>query len=205
MNREPKVRLSPLEKELIINSDWILTKNGIIEKVKALLGELQSRQQAILSQPLFALPEEVVLPSAKISKGENYKGLPYLVLDYPRYFTRGHVFAVRSFFWWGHFFSSTFQLSGDYKTKYEDNIIRSFPALQEGGYSVCVNADPWEHDFSEANYSAIKNITANDFEELIRGHLFIKLAKKITLQEWDNAEEKLFEMFRFYMALSRQN
>lgn len=96
MNREPKVQLSPLEMELVINSGWILTKNGIIEKVKVLLTELQARQQALLSGPIaigfsFALPEEVILPSPKISKGENYKGLPYLVLDYPRYFNKEHI------------------------------------------------------------------------------------------------------------------
>jgi len=56
--------------------------------------------------------------SPKISRGENYLGLPYLVLDYPRLFRPDAVLAIRTFFWWGHFFSSTLQLSGGYKTEF---------------------------------------------------------------------------------------
>src|SRR5688572_32501219 len=143
MNNRPKIQLSPLEMELVTNSDWILTKNGIIEKVKELFGRLQLRQETVLS----SLPEEVRQVSAKISKGENYKGLPWLVLDQPRLFTRDKIFAVRSFFWWGNFFSSTLHLYGNYKTAYQQRVIAAFSLLQQNGYSVCVNDDPWEHDF----------------------------------------------------------
>lgn len=201
MNNQPKVQLSPLEMELVINSDWILTKNEIIEKVKLLLAGLQQRQEALLSQFPSALPEEVIQPSSKISKGENYKGLPYLVLDYPRFFNKDHIFAIRSFFWWGNFFSTTLHLSGEYKERYEARIIEAFPDLQEAGYYVCINEDPWEHNFSEINYTDIKSLTADGFKELIYSHSFIKLSKKITLREWDGAEEKLLEMFRLYVSL----
>ncbi|MBS1654980.1 MAG: hypothetical protein JSU05_09055, partial [Bacteroidetes bacterium] len=77
---EAKIRLSAHELELIQNAEWILTKNTILEKVKLLFEQLQEPFLQELKK-LTTLPEEVAAPSPKISKGENYKGLPYLVLD----------------------------------------------------------------------------------------------------------------------------
>jgi hypothetical protein len=197
MNNQPKIQLSPLEMELVTNSGWILTKNGVIEKVKVLFGQLQSKQDSLLS----SLPYEVSQPSAKISKGEYYKGLPWLVLDHPRFFTRENVFAIRAFFWWGNFFSSTLQLSGIYKTAYQHRIMQAFPLLQQDGYFICINDDPWEHDFSAENYMQLTELSATRFEILVHDHAFIKLSKKINLHEWNNAEENLLEIFRRYISI----
>ena len=41
------------------------------------------------------LPAEMLFHSPKISKGENYKGLPYVMLDYPRCFGKTDIFAIR--------------------------------------------------------------------------------------------------------------
>ena len=83
-----KIRLSATELELVTNADWILTKNGIIQKVKSILEGLQAEQQDYLVQEKNSFPAEFISPLPKISKGENYKGLPYLVLDHPRYFDK---------------------------------------------------------------------------------------------------------------------
>src|SRR6266511_3807431 len=100
-----KIRLSAKEMELVTNADWILTKNGIIQKVKQLLSDLLLVQEDMLHKFRPFLPAETGMSPAKISKGENYKGLPYLILDHPRYFGKDNVFAIRTLFWWGHFFS----------------------------------------------------------------------------------------------------
>jgi len=86
MNDSSKIQLSPFEQQLITNYEWLLTKNGILEKIKESLGVLQQRQQQVLQHAGGFLPPEVLKTSAKVSRGENYLGLPYLVLDYPRYF-----------------------------------------------------------------------------------------------------------------------
>ena len=66
----------------------------------------------------FNLPEEVLIQSPKISRGENYNGLPYVMLDYPRCFGKEDVFAMRTMFWWGNFFSITWHLKGKYSKEY---------------------------------------------------------------------------------------
>src|SRR6187549_876336 len=105
-----KVKLVLSEEELRIVSDpgIILTKNAIITKVYDLFGILAGEQIQ------FQYPGEAGAIPPKISRGENYKGLPYVVLDYPRLFTSEHVFAIRTHFWWGNYFSVTLHLKGQF-------------------------------------------------------------------------------------------
>src|SRR5437868_9189391 len=98
---EAKIRLSQKEMELITNADWILTKNHVLKKTWQLLEELQQRQQKMMRSYEQQLPAEITNTIPKISRGENYKGLPYLILDHPRIFEKGNTFAIRSMFWWG--------------------------------------------------------------------------------------------------------
>src|SRR5712671_4795594 len=110
-----KIRLSQAEMELVNNADLILTKNAILKKAYRLLGNLQVEQQKYIMLHPSGLPAKVSASTFKISKGENYKELPYLVLDYPRLFEQENIFAVRTMFWWGNFFSITLHLSGRHK------------------------------------------------------------------------------------------
>jgi hypothetical protein len=89
---DTNVKLSAQELGLVTNRDWLLMKRDILEKAASLLASVQDRMDAHtrLQTALrsYALP--ATMP--KISKGENYRGFPYLVLDHPR------VLAVRMFF-----------------------------------------------------------------------------------------------------------
>ena len=181
--------------ELVLNADWILTKNTIIQKVNQLLGQVLIHQQAYIQQAGNTLPAEVIGLSPKISKGDNYKGLPYLVLDYPRFFNRTAIFAVRTFFWWGNFFSITLHLAGHYKNILEPVILQSLPILRQQGFYICIHPDQWEHHFEESNYLLVPEISESAFQQEIVNRPFIKLAKKIPLEQWDEAENILQAIF----------
>jgi hypothetical protein len=190
-----KIRLSAKEMELVTNADWILTKNGIIQKVNYLLGDLQVAQQDILDNFKQFIPIEILTPAAKISKGENYKGLPYLVLDYPRYFDKENIVAIRTLFWWGHFFSITLHLSGRSKQLFETKILAAFASLQEDDFFICTGEDEWEHHFEKDNYTPLKNMSPMEFENCITQKSFLKLAQNISLQQWDHAHTLLTGYF----------
>jgi hypothetical protein len=196
-----KIRLSAKEMELVMNADWILTKNGIIEKVKHLLGSLQPAQQDILNKLRSFFPAEILIPAAKISKGENYKGLPYLVLDHPRYFDKENVFAIRTMFWWGHFFSVTLHLSGKYRQQFKPNILSAYSLLQQDDFFIATGSDEWEHHFEKDNYSPVKNMNSSEFEQCISQNSFLKLAQNIPLQQWDYAHTLLTGSFSRLMYL----
>src|SRR5689334_2264068 len=116
--QQTKIQLLPAEMELIASPDIILTKNAILQKIKLFLERLQVKQMDILKDHSPRLPAEVLKISPKISRGENYKGLPWLVLDNPRFFQHNNIFAIRTMFWWGNFFSITLHLSGNNKTNH---------------------------------------------------------------------------------------
>ena len=189
-----KIRLSPEEAALIKRSDWILTKNNLLGKVRQLLSELQSRQQLVLNS-FPKLPQELITSSPKISRGENYKGLPWLVLDYPRLFDKESFLAIRTLFWWGNFFSTTLHISGRYKDAYLEKIIGSYSHLQEKTFCLCINKDQWQHHFEEDNYRRIEEMYFSEFELVARQHTFLKLAKKISLDQWNDADTKLADDF----------
>ncbi len=193
---EAKIRLSQKEMDLVCSADLILTKNAILQKANRLLSDLQEKQLQYLDLFPAKLSDEVFHSSAKISKGENYKGLPYLLLDYPRVFDQQHILAIRTMFWWGNFFSVTLHLSGKYKKETEEKLINAFPELKERDYYWYINEDQWEHHFEADNYIPMAGISKAEFENSVRKNNFIKLAIKIDLREWEHAEEILLTYFK---------
>src|SRR5687768_4616967 len=147
-----KIQLSAEELSLVQNAGWLLTKNTIIEKVFALFGDIAHEVRDTVTARPVLLPSAVLVPSPKISKGENYKGLPWVMCDYPRLFNRQDIFAIRTMFWWGHFFSVTLHLKGMYKEKYQQQLINNLPLLSEASFNVCISGEEWRHEFEEDNY-----------------------------------------------------
>ncbi len=179
-----KLTLSVKEQDLVCNTDWILTKHIIIEKVIALFGTvLQSMQQQTAAHK-NKLPPEVFIKDPKISKGENYRQLPYVMLDYPRYFEKQDTLAIRTFFWWGNFFSINLQLSGYIKNKIAPSLIENFLHLQKNDFWICVNSNPWQHYFEEDNYLALQKITFEQFSVMLNRESFVKIGKKISVGQW---------------------
>lgn len=176
-----KIVLSAKEQELVKNTDWILTKNAIIDKVYLLFGQLSEfyRTELVKYPDLQAYTTR--FPSAKIAKGEQYEGLPWVMLDYPRSFTANDHFAVRTFFWWGKFCSITLQLSGEPMQKYLPALQHYFVSAQNNAYwFLGTGNDPWKHHFENSNYLPPGDWNSGNLENLP----FIKLAKRKSLDNW---------------------
>lgn len=189
-----KIALSKDELELVTNAQILLTKNGIIQKVYELFG-LLAEDYRLTANNVF--PEPVSAISPKISRGENYLGLPYVMLDYPRYFKKDEVLAIRTLFWWGNFYSITLQLSGSFVKEYHPVLLK---AIEEGlleGWYINTTNEMWDHHFEETNYTLINSSTN------INDRSSIKVAKKIPLHQWDNALLFLQQNFEKLVALFR--
>jgi hypothetical protein len=183
MNKEAKIHLSGLESELVSNTQWIFTKQNIIKKVQLVLGYLHEHFGQVVQEEKEFLPEVLQKPGGKITKGENYKGLPYLILDYPALYSKEDIFAVRTMFWWGNFFSISLHISGKYWRS--QNIHRYLYHLKGKNFFICVNENEWEHHFEPDNYYAIDELSQSQINTL-RGKDFFKIAKKIELKDWDS-------------------
>ena len=200
MDISAKITLSALERKLISDPKWILAKNEVIRKVSSLFGELSGRFN---SNPLaFQLPEEIKRIPPKISKGEQYKGLPYLMLDYPRFFEAEHVFAIRSFFWWGHFFSSTLHLKGRYSKMYAPEIVKMINTKPGIEWMVNYSEEEWIHDIEEKEHWVKANTIRPDE---IEGKKLIKIAALLPVGKWEEAGGFLEKIYTLYLRALTKN
>ena len=196
-----KVQFSPEELELAENAEVILTKNRIIKKSIASFASLADEYRSITAKHSEQLPSEVFEFSPKISRGEQYLELPYVMLDYPRLFSKEDVFAIRSFFWWGNYFSLTLHLKGIYKTMFAGRIIEHIEILRENNYWMGVSNDEWVHDVREQHYVSLREGEVRKLEDAIVSESFLKLVIKWPLQKGNAMQPLLKEQFSILLNL----
>jgi hypothetical protein len=196
-----KIGLSPEETALVLNSRWILTKNIILHKAVQLLAGLQEDYSGSLSSKQGKLPAEFLSGSPKISKGENYEGLPYRILDYPAVFQKENILAVRTMFWWGNFFSITLHLSGRYKEQFEKKIMAAFDSLSANDFFICTGTGQWVHCFRTDNYTSVSATDKEKFKAIVAEKIFLKIAAKADVTDWEAASELLKNRFEFLIKM----
>jgi hypothetical protein len=165
--------------------------------------------QALLLQVAAQLaqqPAPIGLPPTriKVSKGENYRGLPYWVLDYPAHFNQADVFAYRSICHWGHGFSFTLHLAGQYLLQHKEALLANYGLLyNQPSLYLCVNTSPWEHHFEKDNYQLFNEVVldAAAWEAFMDEREFVKLAFNLPLEEWDNVVERGEEIWGLWAGV----
>jgi hypothetical protein len=188
------VKLSKNELSLVCDEQFILTKNNIIDKVYKLFGILSIEFAKVLEQYSKISAAEVMQHAPKIYKGEQYNGLPYVMLDHPRYFNNKDAFAIRCFFWWGNFFSITLHLGGRFTVLHVPFIVKSLLENETAGeWHYCINETQWQHSFEAVNYTLFTKDLLHAASSLSTEKGFFKMAKKMPLQQWD-------DVFDFYIS-----
>jgi hypothetical protein len=185
MAQNAKIALSEQELHLLLNKDWILTKRSLIQKADMLLGMAVPGLQELITAHSW-LPPNLLGANPKIHRGENYRGLPYVILDYPAFFSKAGVMALRSMFWWGHFFSVTLHISGTYKTQLVDSLLQKAHLMQQGGMAICTGEDEWEHHFGTDNYTDAHELSMVQLQQVISEKKFVKIAMKTDLTQWES-------------------
>ncbi len=193
--KSAKIRLSEEEQLLVMNGNWILTKNRVLDQVSTFLASLQEEQSDWIRKQAPGLPASVLAIPAKLSKGEQYLGLPYRVLDYPRCFGVVDTFALRTIFWWGHYFTVNLQLAGHWKKETAPSLIAAFTEMQEGNILICTGTDPWQHQLSEDAYRPARAMNREEWEKIILEQAFIKLSARQELSDWEQLGERLLADF----------
>ncbi len=86
----------------------------------------------------------VDVTAGQLTGGEDYRGLPYVVLDFPRHFSREEFLAMRTLFWWGHYVVYALILKGPWLSQVRDRLATALPALEAAGVEATLAADPWD-------------------------------------------------------------
>ncbi|MGM0581804.1 MAG: hypothetical protein ACQETL_14045 [Bacteroidota bacterium] len=177
------------ELDLASDPTILLIKYRMMEKVWDFLEEMQVDIRKELDPFNGKLPKELNLAHGKISKGENYKRLPYMMLDFPAFFTKNDILAFRTMFYWGNFISSTFHLQGRFVQKYGMVLIENFMNFK--GIYFCVNNSPWEYDYKSNNYVPLNEVSSEEIEDHLQNTDFIKLSIKFPVEEMPERKQDL--------------
>lgn len=189
------LKFSIEETKAMSEQEFFLLKNSATLKIIDLFGEIEKSLKAEVSD--FGLEHSGLNISAgKIFRGENYRLFPYIVLDYPRLFSPKSVFAFRTMFWWGHEFSFTLHLQGEALEMYRFNLNKNLESLFGNDVYYCVNDTPWHYNFEGQNYSLLDLV--KDKSE-VEKRPFIKLSKKIPVQQFEKVQQQSIETFRLFM------
>lgn len=137
-------KLNNDEFNLITDTWYPLLKKNATLKIKA--------QLAALGQEL-----ELLMPGfgSKISSGENFLNLPYMVLDYPKIAGNNFPFLFRTLFWWGH--AASFQVL--VRTQASPELGERLVELCDGQTLVYVGNNIWENNFEASEFVAIANLS----------------------------------------------
>jgi hypothetical protein len=172
------------EEALLLNDNLFLVKQELTRQLSELLGDCSNAIRKDLEINPGRVPAEALQSTPKISKGENYLGRPWMILDYPRVFSKEDMFAFRTLCWWGQGFSMTLLLKGRYLDQLLGSLIVNAPILSNGGFRVGVAGDPFIHDFTQENIRSLEQFPepGKAIGGLAAEHGFIKLVKLLPLE-----------------------
>lgn len=164
-----------------------------MDKVASMLDSLGGEYR-VHAQASEGLPDHLKDRFPKLSRGENYLGLPYMILDYPAAFDKNSVFAIRTLFWWGHYFSLTLHLKGEYLDKYLPGVIRGLNGHSPATWHVSISDQEWVHEVQEEDYADAKTLSLEKWAGMAK-HPFIKVVSLIPLEQWDLSDGLLEALF----------
>lgn len=175
------MKLTSKEHEIIFDKEFLITKVEAINKIQLLFEDVRISLQKVIEQSSFKFPDYVDMQYGKIFKGENYLSLPYVNLDFPKYFSNDNIFSFRTMFWWGNYFSSTIHLQGKSLDLYKPIIRKNlFNNLNDKVY-ICVNDSPWEYHLNSDNYILLSDFNIDSFSNL----KFLKISKIFQLNDYE--------------------
>jgi hypothetical protein len=198
-----KIHLSEDELLLMQNSDWILTKNNIIEKISHGFGNLAVQMQQQIAADQLRHEESIRLNSMKISRGEKYQGLPYVILDYPRIFGKEDILAIRTLFWWGNYYSITLHTKGRWQEIVLQNMIVHLDQLNRHSFYISFSGNEWSHNILDSNYIKLQYLSHQEILQKLPTADFIKLVSKVEIGPWVDMEKRLFNLFLYLVKLIR--
>ena len=198
-----KVKLSEAELALAADPQVMLAKIAVTDAVYSLFGRLarlQSERIAAVRHrfgPVFDTPP-------KISRGERYRDLPYVMLDHPRLFGEYDIFAIRTLFWWGRFFSVTLHLRGAWRERLSDTIGQQREWLGLRGYHLSTGMHEWEHHFGADNYLPVSDMGEDGWRASLSQGDFTKLAVRFPVSRFNDMEELLAGAFDELMGIAER-
>ena len=201
MKEVSKILLSKEEILVLREEAFFHVKRRVTDKI---FNQLAETVKAIQSTSYFhkiIFPEGTDTTTGKISKGENYLGLPFITLDFPRFFSQEKFLTFRTMIWWGNFVSGTLLVSDAAVPSVKQKFQKNFPALKEEGTFLCVNESPWHHHFGKENFIPLTSLTLKEVELILTKQEFLKVAMKLPLTQINRLQKFSSQSFERFSRL----
>ncbi len=177
------------ELDFVANQDLLLIKNRIISKLETLFTALEIQLRPKVQE--YAWPKGCNTTNGKISRGENYNGLPYMVLDYPRYKNKDAYFLYRLLFFWGQGFQAQLHLKdAELIQKFQSHVPKTL-LQQKPLYLNTSISEEWNHQTDSPSTVALQSIAQLQKTELP----FIKITKPFPLHAVEEVKEGHINLF----------
>lgn len=194
------LKFSSEELEILNDVNFFLLKHSATQKMVDLFGRMEILFKSVVVNTELSV-EGVNVSSGKIFRGENYNLFPYVLLDYPRLFSRESIFAFRTMFWWGSAFSFTLHLQGKALDQFRKTLLINRERLLNQEIYFCVNDTPWKYHYEKENYGLIDELPVSQLENYFNQKEFVKLSKRIPLDDYVKLEVKGKETLELFLSL----
>ena len=203
MNNEPLKNseidlFSKDELTIIHDTEFFRLKSTVTQKFYQLFGELIQEIKEEIPQSKFVFPRGMDLKNGRITKGENYLGLPYVVADFPKIFNQEGVFTFRTWFWWGNYVLFTWHLSGTYLRVYQNHLISKFEDFQKAELLIFIGEDEWQQHITDSSYLDLNHVNKKTYVNLVKERPYFKVTQKLSFQDVENISrigKDIYEVF----------
>lgn len=170
--------------ELISDQNYIHRKNDLIRMVSYQMARIESEIQESPVQSM--LPQTLRSKRGKISKGENYLGMPWVALDAPAIFEKRSILAFRHLFLWGYSLSINLHISGHFLEQIE---LAKLTDLKNENWFHLTGDNAFLHHYEGGLHISLKELN----EDVIRQQGYLKLVAFTSLKDYAFFERNCFQ------------
>ena len=187
------------------NTQFFEAKTAATARMKGVFEELREALRPELPPNGWLCAGAVDTARGQLTTGEDYLGLPYVVLDFPKCFSREEFLTMRTLFWWGHYVAYALIMQGAWLAAAVERVAESLAELEAAGVEATVAEDPWDW---RRGAGFTRPLRADDATAAwLREAPFLKLMRFVPLERAAFTPERIVgagvETWRLYAPLVR--
>lgn len=180
------MQFSDAELQAIQNQSFFKIKATALEKIEQQFAEIANEMETIYSQHATSISFAPKKVFSKISRGENLNQLPFLILDFPKQFTKAEVFSFRLLFWWGKGFTLFLHLKNNELQSVVDKALHFSDQLAKLNTKISTRGDEWSHDIESDNYHSLTNFSTVQDINFVKFAWFLSFSHHSELKDFTN-------------------
>ncbi len=173
------IQFDDKESDLMFNRELFPLKRQVNQKLYTLFEQIKTSLKDTVQHKQFIFPSGTDSETGKISQGENFQAYPWVMLDFPKLFSKQDIFAFRTLFWYGHYFSFSLVLGGRSAEYYLPIFIKNKNTIFGRSLYFSTHEDPWQHDITSENSHLLDEIADDHIKKLVQQNGYLKITGRI--------------------------